>query len=130
MHVFKDVCGLLWAHGAMDNMQIHVEKLKALVFNLTTILSNQKVITFKCKLVCIVTWSFKMRLFTFQVLSMMLKFLDFFPTCTIKPLKEIVVDQWKKCVRLHLLGDKSYPLLPWLMVPHKQSIPQFFQSLI
>jgi replication fork clamp-binding protein CrfC len=32
MHIFKDICGLLWAHGAMDDMQIHVEKLKAWVF--------------------------------------------------------------------------------------------------
>jgi hypothetical protein len=71
-----------------------------------------------------------MCLFTFQVLFIMFKFLDFLPTCTIKPLKEIVVDQRKKCVRFHLLGDKSYPLLPWLMVPHKQSTLQFFQSLI
>jgi len=103
---------------------------KPRLFNLTFILSNQKVIAFKCKLVCTITWSFKMRLFIFQVLSMMFKFLNFLSTCTIKPPKEIVVNQRKKCVRFHLLGDKSYPLLPWLMVPHKQSILQFFQSLI
>lgn len=126
MHAFKDFCGLLWAHGAMDDMQIHVYKF----FNRTTILSNQKVRAFKCKLVCTITWSFKMCLFIFQVLSMMFKFLYFLPTCTIKPPKEIVVDQRKKCVQLHLLGDKNCPLSPWLMVPHKQSTLQFFQSLI
>jgi hypothetical protein len=112
------ICKLMW------------KSWKPRFFNLTIILSNQKVIAFKCKLVCTITWGFKMCLFIFQVLLMMLKFLDFLPTYTIKPLKEIVVDQRKKCVRLHCLGDKSYPLLPWLMVPHKQSTPQFFQSLI
>jgi hypothetical protein len=70
-----------------------------------------------------------MCLFIFQVLSMMLKFLDFLTACTIKPPKEIVVDQRKKCVRLHILGDKSYPLLPWLMVHINNQFYNFFKAL-
>jgi hypothetical protein len=31
-----------------------------------------------------------------------------------------IIELKQKGIKLYIMGDKSYPLLPWLMVSHKQ----------
>jgi hypothetical protein len=71
MDMFKDFFGMPSTYGAIDVMQIHVQKLKPHFLQLTITLSNPKVTTFKCKLLWTIGNGFEMCMLGFQVLSKM-----------------------------------------------------------
>ncbi len=74
MAVFKDWCGLLFVHGAIDCTQIHNHKPKG-VFLQISFLTNLEFTTCSCKWLLITRSGFKMFLWDCQDFWMIIKFL-------------------------------------------------------
>ncbi len=103
-----------WSHGWVQGLLWHainpwhhrcnvdscVEVEGPIFLQLTFILLNQRVTSFKCKLLWTIGRGFKMCMLGFQVLSMMFEFWGCFP-CTTKPLNKICL-----LLNFNTLGEK------------------------
>jgi hypothetical protein len=87
-----------WHHRCNVNSCVVVEG--PIFLQLNSILLNQRVTSFKCKLLWTIGRGFKMCMLGFQVLSMMLEFWRCFP-CTTKPLNKIYL-----LLNFNTLGEK------------------------
>ncbi len=121
----KDLYGLLSLYGVIDYIQIHIQKPKgACVIDFFPI--SWKVTICKCKLLSTMENTFAMSLSECQnpwMIQMFMKAIDesFFN------LEHGSQDN----IRPYILGDKGYPLLPWLMICyHKLIISWNFNKIL